>query len=247
MALSDVRVVLVHPRFEANIGSVARAMHNFGLTRLVIIAPAADHLSPDSRRLSTHGEFILHQARVVHDLDEAIADCSIAAATSSSIGGLLRGQVAANVRFGARMVIDSLRHGPAAIVFGPEASGLTNEEIARCQVLLHIPASTAYPVLNLAQAVAVTMYELHLAAGVPAGTSEKGEAASLASRDRVFAHLRLGLEAIHFLYGPKADTLMHAVRHILERSKLTEADIKILHGLARQLEWIAGNTPPSPP
>jgi tRNA/rRNA methyltransferase len=129
----------------------------------------------------------------------------------------------------------------AALVFGPEPSGLTNSDLSRCHHLLSVPANPAYPALNLAQAVAVCLYELHRcwrAAAEPPPTTEPP--APFADQERMFAHLRQALEEVHFLYGPKADALMHALRHLIGRARPTAMEVKLLHGLARQLLWVAG-------
>jgi tRNA/rRNA methyltransferase len=216
-------------------------MHNFGLTRLVLVAPVADPLARESLRLSTQGEFILRAARVVADLGEAVADCGVVVGTSARTAGLVRGRTAGPPEAGLPFVTAALPRQPTALVFGPEPTGLSNVELSRCHHLLSIPANPAYPALNLAQAVAVCLHELHrcwLARTEPPPATES--AASFAEQERAFAHLRRALEAVHFLYGPKSDALMHAVRHLIGRARPTPMEVKLLHGLARQLLWVAG-------
>lgn len=88
MSLARCRVVLVRTHFPGNIGAAARAMRNFGLSDLALVAPLADPLAPESRRLSTHGDAILTAARRCDDLGEAVADCGLVAATSDDTAGL---------------------------------------------------------------------------------------------------------------------------------------------------------------
>jgi tRNA/rRNA methyltransferase len=234
MPAPDCRVVLIRPHYAGNLGATARVMHNFGLSRLVLVSPIADHHDREARRLSTHGEFILDQAELVGTLEEAVADCALVAATSANTAGLFRG-AAGSIRDLMPQLATSA--GPVALVFGPEPDGLTNAEISICHYLLHIPTAPEYPALNLAQAVAVCLYEWRLAR-LPAFETS-AEPAPFAQQQRMFEHLRAGLEAIHFLYGPKADTLMHALRQLIARAQPSEPELKLLHGLARQLEWIA--------
>ena len=237
MSLADTRVVLVRPHIAANIGATARIMRNFGLHQLILVAPVADPLDVEARKLSTHGEALLHQARIVPDLGEALADCVLVAATSARLGGLFRKQA-----LGPPDEILPLlaTPQPAALVFGPEPTGLTNDEVTRCHYLIHIPAEADYPALNLAQAVAVCLYELRKAWLKQTAPSEPREpAAPFADQERMFAHLRQGLEDVHFLYGAKADSLMHAVRHLIARAGPTAAEVDLLFGLARQLRWAA--------
>jgi tRNA/rRNA methyltransferase len=237
------RVVLVRPHYAGNLGATARVMHNFGLSRLVLVDPIADRSSVEARRLATHGEFILDQAVIVPDLQTAVADCVLVAATSAKVAGVIRQTVSGSIRELMPRVAESMNAGPVALVFGPEPSGLTNEEISQCHFLLHIPSDDIYPALNLAQAVAICLYELRL------NWLEREEdrsafepPAAHGELELMFEHLQRALQGIHFLYGPKSDSLMHAIRHLIGRAAPTSTEAKILHGLARQLEWIAQRT-----
>jgi tRNA/rRNA methyltransferase len=218
-------------------------MRNFGLRDLVLVAPAADPADREARRLSTHGESILHAARIVPDFGAAVADCQLVVGTTARIGGLFRDHVVGPPDDVSARLVAHLDQGPAAIVFGPEPTGLTNEETTRCHFMIHIPADPGYPALNLAQSVAICLYELRRQwrrAGEPIPADAP---ASFAEQERMYDHLRRGLETIHFLYGDKADVLMHAVRHLIGRAGPTSMEVGILHGLARQLEWVAKNCP----
>src|SRR5262249_60923332 len=112
------------------------------------------------------------------------------------------------------------------LVFGPEPTGLTNEEVARCHYLIHIPTDPTYGSLNLAQAVAICLYELRKTWGKRSEPqSVPSVPAAFADQERMFAHLRKALEEIHFLYGPKADSLMHALRHLIGRAGPTRMEV----------------------
>src|SRR5207247_8162820 len=140
--------------------------------------------------------------------------------------------------------IEPLQAGQrVALVFGPEPSGLSNEQVTRCHYLIHIPTDERYTSLNLAQAVAICLYELRvqwLGATLP-GYVEFEE--TFENQERMFAQLRQAFEEIHFLYGPKAGALMHAVRHLLGKARLTPMEVKVLMGLARQIRWYVGKHP----
>jgi TrmH family RNA methyltransferase len=243
--LANCRVVLVRPQIAANVGAVARAMRNFGLTDLVLVDPTADPTDREARRLATHGEAILERARRVEDFGEAVGDCLIVAGTSARTGGLFRTQTVGWPEQVMPTLVEALGKGPVALAFGTESSGLTNDEVSRCHHLIHIPADADYPALNLAQSVVICLYELRLAwlhgerRGVSPTCPDLSPPADFATQEQMYAHLRHGLEAIHFLYGEKADALMHAVRHLIGRAGPTEMEIKLLHGLARQMEWAA--------
>jgi tRNA/rRNA methyltransferase len=243
--LDHCRVVLVRPKIAGNLGATARVMRNMGLTDLVLVAPEADPSDREARRLSTHGELILERCRVVQELGEAVGDCALVAGTSARVGGRLRGQSVYPPDEVARQLVAVLAEGQAAIVFGPESSGLENAEVARCHYLIHIPADEGYPALNLAQAVSICLYELRQAwlGGLPAAGQP---IAPFADQERMFAHLRMALEEIHFLYGPNADSLMHAIRHLVGRALPSPMEVDVLHGLARQIRWYASRHPLPP-
>jgi tRNA/rRNA methyltransferase len=238
MAILACRVVLVRPRVPENLGATARVMRNFGLTELVLVAPEVSLEDPQGRRLSTHGESILDQARIVGDLGQAVGDCVLVCATSARTVKLIRGQAGTPRALMAR-VVRAAGTGPVALVFGPERTGLANNEVTRCHHLLHIPADDAYPALNLAQAVAICLYELHCAVLEARPKNGVPGPAPFEQQEQMFEHLQKSFQAIHFLYGEKAETLMHGMRHLIGRAQPTEAEVGILHGLARQILWYA--------
>jgi len=221
-------------------------MCNFGLCDLVLVNPVADIHDRNARQMSTHGEDILDAARVVSSVIEAVADCVLVIGTSGPQGGLFRRQsVGWPDEILAHAVEPLHADYPVALVFGPEPTGLSNDEVTLCHHLIHIPTAEVYGSLILAQAVAICLYELHhqwLDA-----TEHRAAAhtlAAFAEQDLMFDQLRQALEEIHFLYGDKADALMHAVRHLLGKARLTEMEVKVLLGLARQIRWyVAQQTP----
>lgn len=242
-----VRIVLVRPEVAGNVGSTARVMHNFGLEELVLVAPVADPRDRQARQMATHGEDLLERAIIVPSLDEAIADCVLVAGTSANIAGHVRGLTVGSLKNVLPRVVEALSFGPVAILFGPEPSGLSNAEVMRCHYLMHIPTTNVYAALNLAQAVGICCYELrqllnqdpNLEAKLVESGKVERNIASVAEQERMFAHLRSALEAVHFLYDDRADALFHAVRHLLARAGLSSQEVSILHGVARQLLYIS--------
>ena len=247
--LPSCRVVLVRPQVAGNLGATARVMRNFGLCDLWLVDPVAGPGDPQARLLSTHGESILAQACIVPNLGAALADCVLVAGTSARIGGSVRRQSVCTPRQIAPHFVSALAAGPVALVFGPEPTGLTNDEVTRCHHLVHIPADPTYPALNLAQAVAVCLYETRCAWLEAEGAISAIETpASFAVQERMFDQLRTALEEVHYLYGPNADALMHGLRHLIGRAGPTAMEVDLLFGLARQLRWIAGRArPPAEP
>ena len=238
--LSRCRIVLVRPHYAGNIGSTARVMRNFALRDLVLVEPVADRNDREARRLSTHGEGILDASRIVATLDEALDDCRVVLGTSANVDGLFRAHAHGSPEEMLSRLTTALASGPCALVFGPEPSGLSNADVARCHGLIRISTDEDYPALNLAQAVAICLYELQRQwlKIQNEGSTEQQPVATFDQQDRMFQHLKTSLEAIHFLYGEKAEPLMHAIRQLIARSLPTPNEIRILHGVARQLLWV---------
>jgi tRNA/rRNA methyltransferase len=241
--LQNARVVLVRPRIAANIGATARVMRNFGLSQLALVAPEADVQDPRGRLLATHAEDILDHARIVPELGDAVSDCLLVVGTSARAGGLFRRQSVGSPDQIVPHLLDAMSAGPATVVFGPEPSGLMDTEVTRCHYLIRIPTNPDAPALNLAQAVAVVLYALHktaLTKTAPATPTESDSAlATFETQERMFVQLQDALTTIHFLYGDKAEPLMHGIRHLLGKARLTETEVKLLMGLARQITWVA--------
>jgi tRNA/rRNA methyltransferase len=239
----NCRIVLVRPQIAANVGAAARVMRNMGLSDLVLVAPEADPSDPRAYQLATHGEEVLERCRIVADLGEGVADCVLVAATSARVGGLTRRQFVGPPDQVAPRLVEAMRTGPVALVFGPESSGLSNAEVTRCHYLIHIPTDPTYPVLNLAQAVAICAYELRRhwlrATDAPTLLPPSEAPAPFADQERAFEHLRQALEDVHFLWNEKADSLMHVLRHLIGRAGPTPMEVDVLLGLARQLRWFA--------
>lgn len=244
MSLAHCRVVLVRTHYPGNLGATARIMHNFGLRELVLVEPIADLHDRQARQMSTHGEGILDAARIVPTLEQAVADCVLVIGTTGPEGGLFRRQsVGEPAEILEHAMAPVLGGQPVALVFGPEPAGLSNDEVTRCHHLIHISTHADYTSINLAQAVAICLYELRsqwLCAVMP---GYHAELAPFAEQQQMFAQLRLALEEIHFLYGAKADALFHAVRHLLGRAQLTTMEVKVLLGLARQIRWYVAHAP----
>ncbi|MBP3958839.1 RNA methyltransferase [Gemmata sp. G18] len=244
--LTRCRIVLVRPHYAGNLGATARVMRNFGLSELVLVAPYASTDDLDARRMATHGLKVLDAARVVPDIGAALADCVFSLATSSLTAGVFRSGTIGTAAEKMPELLTSAEAGPVAIVFGPEPHGLSNEEIGRCHGMVNIPSDPTSGSLNLAQAVAICCYELRKAwsksVNEARGKPEVPEraVAPFADQDRMFEHLREALTGVGYLFGEKGDSLMHALRQLIGRSLPTPQEVKILHGLARQLLWTAG-------
>jgi tRNA/rRNA methyltransferase len=244
MSLANCRIVLVRPHYAGNLGSTARVMRNFGLTDLVLVEPYCSTSDLEARRLATHGLNVLDAARVVPDIGAAIGDCVFTLATSALTAGIIRRGMIGTPGELAPQLLAAAERGPVAIVFGPEPHGLSNEEVGRCHGLIHIPVDPDCPALNLAQAATICCYELRKAwserENTRRGEPEPGPVvAPHADLERMFEHLSEAFQAVGFLFGDRQESLMHAMRQLIGRAMPTPQEVRMLHGLARQLLWVA--------
>lgn len=240
MAIDRCRVVLIRPHYAGNLGSVARAMANFGLRDLVLVEPIANRQSMEAVMMATRGLDILTGARIVATIAEAVADCTLVIATSGETGGLMRKGFWGTPEEKVPAVLDALDQAPAALLFGPEPHGMTLDELGHAHGMIYIPADPRYDSLNLAQAVAVCLYELRRQ-WLKRGARKKNPdvPAEYAEVERMFDHLRDALVSQRFLWDLRADGIFHLLRAVIARGLPTKKELQVFHGLATQLQFIA--------
>jgi TrmH family RNA methyltransferase len=227
----DIRMVLVAPSHPGNIGAAARAMKNMALSTLVLVEPK-QFPHPEAGARASGADDVLAAARVVRSLAEAVAGCGFVAATTARDRDQHFRVV--DVREAAVRIVAEARRAPAAVLFGAERSGLTNEQLETAHALVRIPASAAYPALNLAMAVQLVAYELFRAAGAGAATTAAPAAplATAQEMQRLYAHFAQVLEEIDFRDRTQGGTqLMSRIRRFLQRAELDENEVHILRGI----------------
>lgn len=241
--LARVRVVLVGATYDGNLGQVARAMRNFGLSQLVLAGGKADPDSDEARWFARdEGGPILDRARRTDDLAGAIEGCRAVIGTSRRLGRK-RGPVLSPEEMWERTV-PWAREYDTALVFGREAHGLYTEELDLCQELLWIPSDPACPSLNLAHSVAVVGYTLAMAARrgldepVDHGIEEL-EPATAEELEAMYQHARRVWIRIGYLHYQNPDAILRRWRKIFARTRLTAYDVSIIRALVHQTEWAA--------
>jgi len=234
----EIRIVLVETSHPGNIGAAARAMKTMCLDRLVLVRPKR-FPDPEASARASGALDVLERAEVVDDLDAAVAGCALVAGTSA------RPRRLGPTCLAPRDCVAELLAVPAdqdvALVFGRERTGLTNEELDRCQIHLTIPANPDYASLNLAAAVQVLTYELMLArAESPAEAPDAAPASvPLATADELeafFVHLEAAARDSGFLHPDHPRTLMRRLRLLFGRARLDQNEINILRGLLNALQ-----------
>jgi len=228
--LAWIRVVLVRTTHPGNIGAAARAMKTMGLSRLVLVSPRR---FPDEQAeaMATGASDLLASAEVCGTLDEALAGTTLAFALTARRREL--SHVAVDIRDGAELAIrEAAAAHEIAFVFGTEMSGLANDEVIRCQRIVHIPTNPAYASLNLAAAVQVVAYEVRRAAiGRSDFGNERFEAAAYDDVEGLYAHLERSLIASKFLDPASPKRLMERLRRLFGRTRLEKEEVNILRGI----------------
>jgi len=241
-ALDRIRFVLCAPSHPGNIGATARAMHTMGLARLCLVAPR-QFPHPDADALAAGGEALLRRSSVFADLDSALAGATLAIGFSARPREFAGS--AMSVRAAATEALRCAGAGEVALVFGSEMSGLSNDELARCQIVATIPGAPGHSSLNLAAAVQVAAYEIFLAAhgdGV-----WKAPAFAPATQDEIaelFAQGERTLVAMRFLDPHRPKRLLPRLRRLFARARLEREEVNILRGILARIDQLVARAGP---
>ncbi|MES2217282.1 MAG: tRNA (cytosine(32)/uridine(32)-2'-O)-methyltransferase TrmJ [Pseudomonadota bacterium] len=232
----NIRIVLVNTSHPGNIGSAARAMKTMGLSSLYLVAPEK-FPNKQADALAVGAADILASATVVATVEEAIADCEMVVGTST------RNRKIPWPILTPREFAEKVQERPAktAILFGREDSGLTNEELHLCHYHIQIPANPAFSSLNLAAAVQVIAYELHVSATKPCESEEWDFAwATTQQMEGFYEHLERVLMAINFLDPTNPRQLMTRLRRLYLRAHPDVMELNILRGVLSAVEKVRG-------
>ena len=230
----SVDVVLVRPSRPGNVAAACRAIKNMGLGSLRLVGPPPGLEAAEARALAYGAWDVLDGARVLPTLREATADATFVVGTTGR--PLPRAWTPRQL---AEEGPARAAGGRSALVFGPETTGLRNDELALCHVTAHIPSDPAHPSLNLAQAVLVLAYEIRvsaLAVAPPPGE----ERATAGEIESALEDLAGALLAIGYLNPDNPDKVLAELRGLLARAGPTPRETTLLRGLARQIRWAAG-------
>jgi len=226
-----VRFVLVETSHPGNIGAVARAMKNMGLSELVLVNPR-EYPHPDATARASGADDLLARARVVHTLEDALAGCGLVLATTAREREqhfrLLEAREAA-----IRVVAETRTGASAAVVFGTERFGLSNEHLLKAHALLRIPANPEYLSLNLAMAAQLIAYEILMASrDVPVAPAREAPLASPEELERFYEHLEVVMTEANFRDRTQSGThLMGRIRRLFNRAEPDVNEVNILRGI----------------
>lgn len=244
--LENIRVVLVGSQEPMNVGSVARAMQNFGLSDLRLVAPEPRvrkdlGLGDNSwaYRLAVHAEDILAQATLTETLLGAVGDVQAVIGTTVRKRDIYTGPVVT----AREMAPEALRlaaQGKVALVFGRETAGLTTDELDLSQLIVRIPTAPKQPSLNLAQAVMVLCYELFIAAQSPSEPPAPAQA-SREAMEALFGDIAEWVLETGFTDTHRQPYAVRRFRRLLHKAGLTPGEVQFLRGFLHQSRWYARN------
>ena len=235
----NIRVVLVNTSQPGNIGGALRAMKNMGLTRLYLVQPM---VFPSDRAVwrAAGAKDLLPEVVVVDSFEEAVGDCQLVVGTSARERRipwpLVDPKACAEVA-----VEDAHKNRQVALVFGREDSGLTNEELQRCHMHVHIPSNPDYSSLNLCAAVQVVTYEvrmreLSLQGQVPLNETWDEPLSTVDDTDRLLEHLERVMTQTGFHKPDNPKQTMTRLRRLFHRQRLDEVENAILRGFLSSIE-----------
>ncbi len=233
--LANISIILQGTKHPGNLGSVARAMCNMGLVNLRLAAPKC-HVNDESRRLAKAGETVLDNCKVFDDLKDAVCDLGFLVGSTGKLGGNRAHTFSPRALAGR--IIDHAGVSSVGILFGPEDTGLVDDDLLLCQMLIRIPTSGPARSINLAQAVMIVCYEVFLA-HLEKEPARVPRLASIEEVEAMYGQFEQALLDIGFLQQQNARHMMFALRRLLGRAGMEQTDVGMLRGIARQIAWFA--------
>lgn len=239
-SLDNLRIVLVNTTHPGNIGATARAMKNMGIGELYLVAPK-HYPHEDALFRAANAVDVLDRAVVVDTLDQAIADCALVIGSSARERAIPWPLL--DARAACEQAYREAQRHKVALVFGREDRGLTNEELQKCQLHIHIPTNPEYSSLNVAMAVQLVAYELrmaHLAGGARSADSMADWDLQFAGGEdieRFFVHLEQTLTEMGFLKTDAPKQTAARLRRLFQRTRLDTMEVSILRGILTSAQY----------
>jgi tRNA/rRNA methyltransferase len=230
--------VLVRPQMGENIGAAARAMWNFGLDRMRLVAPRDGWPNPAADAMASGAGRLLDEVQLFADVTAATGDCTYVFATTARSRELTKPVVSPERAM--QVAAEKISQGETvAVLFGPERAGLENADVARANAIISVPVNTEFPSLNLAQCVLLTAYEWRRQTeevqGEVINPGKSGWASGI-EIEKLAQHYETRLEDAGFFFPEtKADNMKVNLRNLWSRLPLTQADVQMLHGILRQM------------
>ncbi|MGV8057762.1 MAG: RNA methyltransferase [Smithellaceae bacterium] len=230
----NISIVLYKPKYAGNVGSIARVAKNMGIGNIIIVG-TADLDREEMNKRSTHlAADMLDQIKYYDDIGPALADFQYVVGTTARVGKA-RGPFNTPRKI-AQDLTGISRNNKVALLFGPEDTGLSNNELRYCQAVVTIPSTRDFKSLNLSHAVMILCYEIYTAV-LPPTQEAPPKWARINEVEGMYGQLKTMLAGIGFLNPENPDYWMMDLRRFFARSGLLSREVKIIRGICRQLEW----------
>ncbi|KGG15471.1 MULTISPECIES: RNA methyltransferase [unclassified Prochlorococcus] len=236
-----LKIILVEPLGEINIGSVARLCANFDVNELRLVSPLCDPMSTDSIKMAVHGKRFLENVSIYSNLIDAINDCGRVVATCGRID---HGNIPLHSSENAlKWLLEKNTQKPIAIIFGREDRGLKNSELQMAQKVLTLRTSHQYPSLNLSHAVGIVLHELssYSQKDFSHKLSSKAEPASAKELNDFLEDTKSLLLEVGFLLQHTSQARISKIKGLLQRAEARSEDIALIRGMIRQIRWFSQN------
>ena len=231
--LDNIHIILIKPQIPENIGAVARAMTNMGITHLVLVNPKDCDLSRVLKMATGTSIEVVEEMEVYDDLGEALGPYQYIVGTTARLGN--RRPAMADPRHLAQDLIPITQKNRVAILFGPEDRGLSNDQLRYCHKIVTINTAS-FSSMNLAHAVMIVCYEIFMASGEPE-TPSLPRLANSFELEGMYDHIRNVLMKIGFLNPQNPEHWMMNIRRFLSRLPLRAREVKVIRGVCRQIDW----------
>jgi TrmH family RNA methyltransferase len=225
---------MVSTRNPLNLGAAARAMANFGFRRLRVVNPY--DVAFREARSAVGAAPLLRAAEEFSTVAEAVADCTLVVGTTS-VGNRELQHPIRRLEYGSKLILRRLAQTPAALLFGSEKFGLSNDDLSHCHWLMRIPTCDPGLSMNLGQAVALCLYEMARDPKAAALRPERIRAASAAETEQITARLLEALQLSGYINPITAATTQEKVRRLVRRLDVPARDVPVLLGMLRQILW----------
>ncbi|AAQ00189.1 MULTISPECIES: RNA methyltransferase [Prochlorococcus] len=234
-----LKIILVEPLGEINLGSIARLCENFGVDELRLVSPRCDPMNIETQKMAVHGKRFLKNACIYSNLLDAVNDCVRVVATCGRID---HGDIPLHTSKNAlQWLLETNPKDPIAIIFGREDRGLSNSELQIAQKIITLKTSEKYPSLNLSHAVAIVLHEFKYYNET--SNHKKNfityKTASAKELNDCLDDVKKLLLEIGFLYDHTANARMSKIKGLLQRAEARSKDVSLIRGILRQIRWFS--------
>ncbi len=230
----NVTIVLNRPKYAGNVGFAARSARNMGIDKIFVVGGRELDVE-EMKQVSTHvAAGIIDGIRYCNTLEEAVAGFTYVVGTTSRLGSA-RGPVVSPREMAAHLV-ELSQENEIALLFGPEDTGLSNDALRLCHMLVTIPTSE-FKSLNLSHAIMIICYEIFVARTEPSDRSHAPKLATVKETEAMYDQMKRLLAKIGFLNPQNPEYWMLHIRRFLSRTTLLAREVKIIRGICRQLDW----------